>query len=455
MKLHLGHYDYYRRQKQQDVPAIWDSAQLINPHLLLCGKSGTGKSHQLRHLMRQAGQDHALERIHVFDMHGDLDVPGSSIVEFSGATRYGYNPLVLDTDLASGGVRRQTSFLIGVLGQTARKLMDRQEACLRNLVTDLYALNGLYEDKPETWLRQEITDRYRKELWDQRNFQALRDYYPTLEDLIGFAERKLKAMYGGFDGHDAGARAVSALEEMNRAAQRMKQTAAKFHKGKTGPDQHELTKQFESSKQKFLERAKEYVEGLDSGREFDDLIKYDSREVIKSVIDRLKNLKATGIFNASPPPFDPHAKIWVYRLHKLSTEEKVIFANLRAQVLFRQRLLGGLQDEVREVIVADEAHLLFNTDPDNIFNKIAKEARKFGLALWGASQSPSEFPELILTTVGTKILLGIDRFYWKASCTKLGITEAVLQFIEPKRTLALYMDREGSLQNQFVGVQLT
>lgn len=46
------------------------------------------------------------EQVDIFDYHGDIEIPGAETVLFSEATRYGFNPLVLNTDPHYGGVRR-------------------------------------------------------------------------------------------------------------------------------------------------------------------------------------------------------------------------------------------------------------------------------------------------------------------------------------------------------------
>ncbi|MBC8641584.1 ATP-binding protein [Caballeronia sp. EK] len=456
MKIFLGYNDYFRKKENKDVPVYWNSEDLINPHLILCGKSGTGKSYQLLRFISEAIKTASpgFERYHNLDVHGDLVVPGESRVEFSRATRYGYNPLVLDPNPKSGGVDRQINFLIQTIGQESRKLMDRQQACMRNLLTDVYAVYGIHEEHPETWVREEMTEAMRTALWAERRWADMQRYYPTLDDAIGLGERKLKAMYGGLNVNEQGTRAVAALEEMNRAASTMNNAATSKSKKFDVDDKEQAQKVLDAAKAKFLDKVTNYVSSIETGREFEDLIKYDSKEVLKGVIDRLKNLKATGIFNANPPPFDPDAKVWSYDLTNLDEQDKFIFAKVRAQHIARQRKLGGLQGEIREIIGLDEAPVVFDDNPDSIYNKIAKELRKFGLALWCAAQTPSDFPEGVITTVSTKILLGIDSYYWSASCKKLNIEDKVLKFITPQQTIAAYMDKKGSLNAKFVNVQL-
>ena len=69
------------------------------------------------------------------------------------------------------------------------------------MLTDLYAANGFYEDKPDSWrLDDGIARRYPKK-------------YPTLQDAARFSAAKLRALYLGAD-----AKAVAALEQVNTKA---------------------------------------------------------------------------------------------------------------------------------------------------------------------------------------------------------------------------------------------
>nr|WP_211119504.1 helicase HerA-like domain-containing protein [Thiothrix fructosivorans] len=58
--------------------------------------------------------------------------------------------------------------------------------------------------------------------------------------------------------------------------------------------------------------------------------------------------------------------------------------------------------ELRHVIFLDEAHKFFSKDNDDIINVMAREARKFGIELWCASQNPTDFPDSFLTNVGLR-----------------------------------------------------
>lgn len=65
--------------------------------------------------------------------------------------------------------------------------------------------------------------------------------------------------------------------------------------------------------------------------------------------------------------------------------------------------------------------------------------RVFGLGIWFASQSPTHYPDTLLSTMGTKVILGLDMNYWKHAQRQLHIDAATMSWIRP---------REGLIVNQ-------
>src|SRR3546814_20142168 len=109
----------------------------------------------------------------------------------------------------------------------------------------------------------------------------------------------------------------------------------------------------------------------------------------------------------------------------------------------------GEQDQVVEVVVLDEAHIYADDDPDNIINNIAKEARKFGLALVCASQSPTHFTDDFVSSVGTNIILGIDEMYWRNSVPKMRITEEALPWIRINKSMLIQIKQRGETRKNW------
>jgi hypothetical protein len=109
---------------------------------------------------------------------------------------------------------------------------------------------------------------------------------------------------------------------------------------------------------------------------------------------------------------------------------------------------------VVEMVFLDEANLFFTDDADNIINIISKEARKFGLGLCCASQSPTHFSEDFISNVGTKIILGLDQMFWDGSVRKLKIEQQALEWIVPHQKMVVQINNKAELKNRFIWVLL-
>src|SRR3546814_532129 len=137
----------YHKNKQLK-PVIWDSRTVVNSHCLMVGMSGAGKTYHLRKMiseMRQTNEGRPL-RFHVFDVHGDIEIEDASSVMFSEQTQYGMNPLRVNPDPHFGGVRKKVQGFISTMNRVSRALGTKQEACLRNILYDIYARHGFKQE---------------------------------------------------------------------------------------------------------------------------------------------------------------------------------------------------------------------------------------------------------------------------------------------------------------------
>lgn len=438
MQIKYGIDNYQYNKNNKVFPVIWDSKKVINGHVLIMGKSGTGKTYTLRKMLShlKLTSEGKKIRCHIMDVHGDIDIEGSSTVKFSESTNYGFNPLLINPDPDFGGVRKRIQYFLSALNRTSRKLGTKQESVLRNILYDLYAANGFYDGKPESWRLQDGINRR----FPKKN--------PTLEDAYKFAQFKLKGMYLG-----TSSKTVSALETLNKKMNNFYNKQKMLVKA--GHDKLEEDKLKEELK-KLGEEAKElfgeHIDSIQTGMELNDVMKYDSKETMKSVVERLENLNAIGIFKSTPPPFDPDSMIWRYDIKALSTDEKKLFVSFVLESIFTKSVENGVQDDLVEVIVLDEAHLFLSDEEDNIINTIAKEARKFGLGMFCASQSPTHFSDDFISNVATKVILGIDQIYWDGSVRKLKIEQSMLEWIVPHQSLVVQINNKGETRNKFLSV---
>ncbi len=404
----------------------WDPAAVISPHILLLGKTGTGKSHQLRELVTKLGVS-GIPRLHVFDVHGDLETPNESYVSFKQSAGYGINPLLINDDKDWGGIRRRISTIIDTLNWTNRQLGSKQEVVLRCLLNDLFAANQYYENDPSSWT-----------IGTKR--------IPALRDAILFGKAKLQALYTYTEGP-----AAEALQIVNRTAKRIYTLKTK---SRGTPSDEELDTLLKH-KATAIDAYTDYVTSIDSGRELENIMRYDSTEVLKGVIDRLETLEATGVFTAKRPPFDPNAPVWRYDIHTMPAPQRTFFINIRAQQLFERARQRGPCDRVNEFIVLDEAHALgAANDSEHPVNKIAIEARKFGLGLLAASQATTHFSQDFLSSMGTKVLLGIDPIYQSDVSRKLQVPVQHLRNIQFQSTALVRVETKVASRHDFQEIAL-
>lgn len=478
-----------------------NTKQAVNSHGMFVGTSGTGKTHLLRHaiaeLVKSAAMMRRPLRVHVFDPHGDIHLPDASDVLFSESTPWGFNPLEINPDPHFGGVRRVIQqFIAAVKRQKA--IGVKQEAALRYLLEDLFAQRGFKADDPATWMpedprvvRQKLAgkesrlyldvafehrERFKGLLrskegafigaWDTelKSWWIEKEYYegdflmwaprvlfktsPTVDDLVAFTEAKLKALCMGGNGA-----AMAHLVEHTRAAALFHRRAMELSRKGEGMSDDERAKaldNLENTRSKAVDSYSSFLESVTHGRELDEVLRYNSVDVLTSVYERVKNLQAAGIFRPGVPPFDGRKTVWRYVLKPLEVPEQRLFVAVVARRLFERAMQRGEQDDVLEVIVVDEASRFAYDDDDNILSVIANEGRKFGIVLWCAAQSPLQFSDDFLKNVAFKVVLGLASADVTRSVSKLGIDAAAHEKIIPRQRGLVQIRNEGQLQAGFV-----
>lgn len=444
----IGMDEVARTKTGAFVPVVLDTRLLINGHMLFAGMSGGGKSYQLMALMA-AAKRHGIE-MDVFDPHEELDgIPGAASVKFSESTRAGYNPLELDVDPHSGGVRRQIEAIITMIGRTSRALGPRQESALRNLLADVYAYRGIYADQPATWERLRIREEQHASMLRARDYQGLRDYYPILQDVISLAERKLKEISTGSD-----SACVNALEKVESTSRRIQSLRVRYRKADSDADIEKLEAQLVKEKEKAIEAYSNFVNGIELGREYAAAIRFTNRETMISLVERLQGLLASGVMRSNPPDWGG-ASTRVYKVGSLTEDDSKLLFYSRASAILRESMNRGKTDQLRRILVVDEGHLYYSEDGDNPLNRIAKEGRKFGLGLVVGSQSPTHFSEDFLTNCGSIFLLGLHESYWDMATRKLAISKDMLQAVRMREVLLVKLREMGTTAASFRSVNVT
>ncbi|WAT32188.1 DUF5710 domain-containing protein [Pseudomonas sp. GXZC] len=398
----------------------------------------------------------------------------------------GDESLRVNPDPDYGGVRKRVQGFIKTVNRVMRALAPKQEAALRNILHDVYAKHGFNQYEPSTWLVDDSVGQLMSEGGDNRFYidvpidekddakalgarwdGNLKSWFipsgeyqgaitrwspkmtdrshPSISDVLRMARNVLQQLFLG-----TGMTAITNLELSNKAAAAYQRKLLEaLRRGEKAFEDEKLQADLEKAKAKAIEAYTAYANSIVTGRELESVMKYDSTEVLKSVVDRLENLDGIGIFKATPPPFDPDARVWRYNIKPLSMDERKLFVLFRLEELFLQAVQRGEQKSILDVLMLDEAHIYADDDEDNIINTIAKEARKFGIAMICASQSLTHFPDDFIASVATKVVLGIDEMFWRSSATKMRLTEDALKWIRPKRSMLVQLKTHGETRNDW------
>lgn len=477
MQLSIG-YDSFAKRKGEHKRVVIDTEQTHNAHILFMGMSGSGKTHNLRSLisqMRDQGNDDL--RVHIYDVHGDIDIEDAETIRFSEISNFGINPFILNTDLHDGGVRKRIQAFIKIIRKTSFVLGDKQEAAIRNILMDVYSAKGFSATDPDTWSAAIPTDddysdpsgiiflevpfaekdeakalgarwssdpkgwyiqaaNYKGEItrWSPRKSgTAGNRTYPTLKDVVDATNEKIREVFFG-----TGSRSIKAINAFSNASSKFNAVA------RQGRQDEEWKDKLDRSAESLREAVEEYIDNaMDGGRSVDDILKYGSLDILKSVGEKMENLLASGIFKNRAIEFSKHSVVHHYHIKSLSDDEQKMFVLLDLERKFEEAKARGPCNYIRDVFVIDEAAKFFDDDESNILNIMAREARKFGVSMICASQAPTHFSDDFISSVAVKIILGIDEMFWDSSVRKLRVPIDDMKWVKPKELLLAQIKQQG------------
>lgn len=407
------------------APILWDSSRVVNPHVGLFGDTGMGKTYNIQKIINELLDTSAHQRLrfHIFDAHGDIEIDGASTVHFHESADFGFNPLELNADPEFGGIRKRIQSLLTAINKTSTRLGHRQERLLTRLLTGLYRDAGFIATDPSTWA-----------------LSSERPAYPSLLDAIEYSRQYLHSVYTG-----SNSTAVIALQNVNKLTKLIRAKELSLQRmGGEDPTIEKLQRELEAAKQKAVLSYTEAVNSISAGDELDIAIESEGQEeTLRAIIDRLENLYAIGIYRSTPPPLDPRNPIWRYVIKALESEEKKLFTMTRLETIFTRAVQRGVQTEIMDVVILDEAHLYLEKEDDYIVNRMVRELRKFGVMMVFATHGLNDYTQSTLAGLGTKIVLGVDHTYRRAAATKLMINEATMDFIVPHQRILVQIKNRG------------
>ena len=415
----------------------WMPDRTINGHGLIVGSSGVGKTHRLRIIAQRLAHDYKA-RVIIIDVHGDINVEGEDRVHFTESSKYGLNPLKINPDRNSGGVRRRIRTFLSMLKRTSVALGVRQEAALTRLLEDLYARNG-YD--PADW-----------RTWDPRtnpNVAGRAAHHgvgPNISDLKKFTAYKLKQLKTG-----AGGEAFRAFNDLAKAVKAVNKQSLRNSEDEK---KDELDPKLEKLRLKAIETYSAAMQAMKTGDELNDLIRYSDVQTLSSVLDRVDHLDKAGIFKDHPPPMEERAPIHVYDIHSIGRDEQKMFLEILLEEIWLEAKAAGQTSRPETFIIIDEASIFVSDDPDHILNILIREARKFGIGILFASQSINHFSEDVLANVGLKLILGVDQIFVGQMARMLRVDAKQIDAIKPRMSALVQCKVVGDQKNDFTEIFL-
>lgn len=415
----------------------WIPDRTINGHGLIVGSSGVGKTHRLRLMATHLANEYRA-RVIIIDVHGDINIPGEHRVHFTESSKYGLNPLKINPDPNSGGVRRRIRTFLSMLKRTSVALGVRQEAALTRLLEDLYARNGFDPKDYRTW------DPRRNP--NVKGRSAQHGVYPNISDLKKFTAFKLKQLKTG-----AGGEAFKAFNELSKTIKALNNQSLK---NSENDQKDELDTRLEKLRYKAIETYTNAMKEMKTGDELNDLIRYSNIEVLNTVLDRIDHLDKAGIFKDHPPAMDPNTPVHVYDIHSIGRDEQKMFLEILLEEIWLEAKSAGQTSRPETFIIIDEASIFVSDDPDHIINILIREARKFGIGILFASQSINHFSEDVLANCGLKLILGVDQMFISSMARMLRVDAKLIDNIKPRVSALIQCKVVGDQKNDFTEIYL-
>lgn len=416
----------------------WMPDRTINGHGLIVGASGVGKTHRLRLIANKLAYEYGA-RVIIIDVHGDINIPGEDRVHFTESSKFGLNPLKINPDKNSGGVRRRIRTFLSMLKRTSVALGVRQEAALTRLLEDLYTRNGYDPSDYRTWDPRTNPN--------VRGRAAHHGVGPNISDLKKFTAYKLKQLKTG-----AGGEAFKAFNELAKA---IKSVNNQSLKNAENDEKDEHDPKLDKLRIKAIETYTEAMRTMKTGDELNDLIRYSNIEVLNTVLDRVDHLDKAGIFKDHPPPMNERNPVHVYDIHSIGRDEQKMFLEILLEELWLTEKASGQKPRPETFIIIDEASIFLSDDPDHIINILIREARKFGIGILFASQSIKHFSEDVLANVGLKLILGVDQMFVSQMARQLRVAPELIDSIKPRMSALVQCKVVGDQRNDFTEIYLS
>lgn len=454
----MGDYIFGKLANRPELPPIvWnpDSKQSINPHMLICGGSGAGKTTLLLSLAAHL----ALEAKHVFifDLKGDMKVKDSNgniignYIEFTAwNSQYGINPFEFDTGVTeeelkdiiltknmsdiqrfkiqNSGPKVQVERIVEIIKKNFLPNMGtNQKDILTFLLTDTYMSKGFKYDDINTWLQE----------------------LPSLSDTMELISR-IKAFAvnpGAANIHNDSLEFIFNIQNtIVEYKKDINETKAKSEIPDDLKDRASklfgeyLKKGFDAFNPNTINSNDSWFS--DKGIEVEKYTSKDALRTIEKLASYISALVSSGVFHSARPPVKPGLNIINISGLDVAVQRFVVdiwlgkvFKSCKIRGTYSERPNKSRGEKCDTYVIIDESKLIAGTsrdknDPYSYLNRIATEARGFGLGLIVAAQSAEHFPPEFLKNFDSQIILNTGVADFETVRKSFSIDKELLKFTQ-------------------------
>lgn len=416
-----------------------DLSKISNPHMLVAGMSGSGKSHLIRNIIARLNRRGVTT--HIIELHPDMSHQdfvdagcGEHVTESD--INYlnfdyvdgdaGLNPLQFNPNPEAGGVYMAIQDVMEVAKLFNASLGSRQASYLQKLLEYTYTRKGIDHNRPETWTQSE----------DPRNPTG---HHPTLYDLMDSLVEVRRAISSGL-GSDV-------FAEVHRLRSKCAKIKRSMESGVLSEEEHieqqsTLENQFDVLKSTVLDVLHKEVFETHNKEPFYRGWKVDTldslADTIRSMIE--SSLFTRGVDDPSGTKGPKKGKINVYRLSNLSYQHQktLIHVLLRRIYNASMRMCKKMNPETPDTyVILDEGRYAKEAakNPMSPLNVIMGGARKFGLGAIIGVQGPEQISDDMAQNFASKFIL---------ACAEAGYADAKKYFnLAPARMKKITPRQDG------------
>jgi len=400
----LGRYD-------DGSEASLSFPDVVNPHVLIAGKSGTGKTYIIRELVR-----HYYERgitTMVLDTQGDIVSGNEQIPDEAKnvlAFQYGggdasVNPLRIHEPPERGGAYTAIEDTLETVRILRPNIGQRQLADLRHLIIGCYRAYGINIDDPSTW---------DKEGPDWHGFEA------HVRELVSYMDLGVPSLLAeNFQEQVRKTRSSKAYKEEGKFPDGVSEWAVKFFRSVVDQD---------------------WSTDPEAGR-------LRSAERVASLHDLIEATLQSGLFGQDRLRLRPGCinifDLSALRSHDLQAMIRVLLDRAFTLSVRRCERLNPVLPWLS--VVLDEAKHAISTGrgPMSPVNRIATEGRKFGVGMICGVQYPQQLNEATRNAFATTVALPVESHRWKEVERMMRVSSSALSSLTPRSTALLKLNEES------------